>query len=64
MRPTSNMIDEPGPFSPLATLEAHLALVKGLPKTDMTRDQQIKLAQKMVDDNLGALGPDSQKKSA
>lgn len=61
---TSNMIDEPGPFSPLETLEQHLALVKALPKTDMTRDQQIRAAQKMVDENLGALVPDSQKKSA
>jgi hypothetical protein len=56
---TSNMIDEPGPFSPLETLERHLAAVKALPKTDMTRDQQIRMAQKMVDQNLGALGPTS-----
>lgn len=57
---TSNMIDEPGPFSPLETLERHLALVKSLPKTDMTRDQQIRAAKKMVRENLGALGPASQ----
>lgn len=45
---TVNIIDDPGAYQPLEIWEQHLEVLKALPKTDMTRDLQIRHANWMI----------------